>query len=126
MPPDGAVMVNAVDIFKSRRAGRASRRSSTACRFRRRSTRSSASPTRRSWTSTRSSRPTEPAQQWEAQWPTVQRKLRTNPLVVLSGFSTLVTRAQLTREGRTVHFHLAVSHDETLRLLAMASHMLGG
>ena len=54
----------------------------------------------------------------------MQRKLRTNPLVVLSGFSTLVTRAQMEREGRIVHLHLAVSHDETLRLLALASHFM--
>ena len=65
-----------------------------------------------------------PAQQWEAQWPTVQRKLRTHPLLVLSGFSTLVTRAQLEREGAVVRLHLAVSHDETLRLLALASHFM--
>ena len=67
-----------------------------------------------------------PAGQWETQWPTVQRKLRTNPLLVLSGFSPLVTRARLEREGRTVRLHLAVSRDETLRLLAMASHFLTG
>ena len=56
----------------------------------------------------------------------MQRKLRTNPLLVLSGFSPLVTRARLEREGRTVRLHLAVSHDETLRLLGMASHFLTG
>ena len=56
----------------------------------------------------------------------MQRKLRTNPLLVLSGFSPLVTRARLEREGRTVRLHLAVSRDETLRLLAMASHFLTG
>jgi hypothetical protein len=56
----------------------------------------------------------------------VQRKLRTHPLLVLSGFSSLVTRAQLTREERTVRLHLAVSHDETMRLLAMASRFLTG
>ncbi len=56
----------------------------------------------------------------------MQRKLRTHPLLVLSGFSSLVTRAQLERDGRTVRLHLAVSRDETLRLLAMASHFLTG
>jgi hypothetical protein len=67
-----------------------------------------------------------PAQQWETSWPTLQRKLRTHPLLVLSGFSSLMTRAQLDREGRSVHLHIAVSHDETLRLLAMAAHFLNG
>ena len=65
-----------------------------------------------------------PAQQWETNWPTLQRKLRTHPLLVLSGFSALVTRAQLDRDGRAVHLRLLVSHDETLRLLAMAAHFL--
>ena len=64
------------------------------------------------------------AQQWETQWPTLQRKLRTHPLLVLTGFSTLVTRAQLEREGRVVRLHLAVTHDETLRLLTMAQSLL--
>jgi hypothetical protein len=67
-----------------------------------------------------------PAQQWETQWPIVKRRLRTHPLLVLTGFSSLVTRAQLDRQGRSVHLHLTVTHDETLRLLAMAAHFLSG
>jgi hypothetical protein len=124
MPPDGAVMLNAVDIFKSRAPDPGappllygmpvpasinavigvgdSPALDVVAEFK-----------------------TEaPAQQWEAQWPAVQRKLRTNPLVVLSGFSTLVTRAQVEREGRAIHLHLAVSRDETLRLLALATHFM--
>jgi hypothetical protein len=126
MPPDGAVMINAVDIFKSRAPAPGEPPVlygmpvpaainavigiadapflDVVAQFK-----------------------TEaPAQQWEANWPTVQRKLRTHPLLVLSGFSALVTRAQLERDGRQVRLHLAVSHDETLRLLAMASHFLTG
>jgi len=67
-----------------------------------------------------------PAQQWETQWPMLQRKLRTHPLLVLSGFSPLVMRAQLERQGQSIRLHLAVSRDETMRLLAMASHLLAG
>jgi hypothetical protein len=126
MPPDGAVMVNAVDMLKSRAPAPGeppllygmplpavinavvgiadAPYLDIVAEFK-----------------------TEaPAGQWETQWPTVQRKLRTNPLLVLSGFSPLVTRARLEREGRTVRLHLAVSRDETLRLLAMASHFLTG
>jgi hypothetical protein len=126
MPPDGAVMVNAIDIFKSRAPAPGEPPIlygmpvpaavnavigiadapflDVAAEF----------------------KTDEPAQKWETQWPTVQRKLRTHPLVVLSGFSSLVTRAQLTREERTVRLHLAVSHDETLRLLGMAARFLTG
>jgi len=126
MPPDGAVMINAVDIFKSRAPAPGEPPVlygmpvpaainavigiadapflDVVAQFK-----------------------TEaPAQQWEANWPTMQRKLRTHPLLVLSGFSALVTRAQVERDGRQVRLHLAVSHDETLRLLAMASHFLTG
>ena len=126
MPPDGAVMINAVDVLKSRAptpgeppilygmpaAGgdqRGHRRRRRAVRRRR-----------------------GPVQDRRARaavggsWPTVQRKLRTHPLLVLSGFSPLVARAQLDRDGRAVRLHLAVSRDETLRLLAMAAHFMTG
>jgi len=126
MPPDGAVMINAVDVFKSRSpspgeppvlygmpvpaainavVGIADAPFlDVVAQF----------------------KSEAPARQWEQQWPTVQRKLRTHPLLVLSGFSPLVTRAQLDRDGQAVRLHLAVSHDETLRLLAMAAHFLTG
>jgi hypothetical protein len=126
MPPDGAVMINAVDILKSRAPtpgeppilyGMPLPAAINAvigvadapyidlvAQF----------------------KTDAPAQQWEASWPTVQRKLRTHPLLVLTGFSSLVTRAQLERDGRTVRLHLAVSRDETLRLLAMAAHFMTG
>ena len=126
MPPDGAVMVNAVDMFKSRAPAPGEPPVLYGMPI----------PAAINAVIGIADAPyldviaefktDAPAQQWEAQWPTVQRKLRTHPLLVLSGFSTLVTRAQLEREGRAVRLHLAVSHDETLRLLAMASHFLTG
>jgi len=124
MPPDGAVMVNAVDIFKSRAPAPdeppvlygmpipASVNAVIAI---------ADSP---SLDFVAEFKTEAPARQWETQWPTLQRKLRTHPLLVLSGFSTLVTRAKIEREGRAVRLHLAVSRDETLRLLAMASHFM--
>jgi hypothetical protein len=68
----------------------------------------------------------EPARHWESEWPAVLGALRTNPYLVLGGFSPLLSRATLTREGRVVHLHLAATHDETLRLLALALRLLGG
>ena len=67
-----------------------------------------------------------PARHWEDEWPTLQRKLRGNPLVMLGGFSPLIERVSLTRDGKVVHVHLSASHDEATRLLALALHMLGG
>ena len=68
----------------------------------------------------------EPAQHWETEWPTLQHKLSTNPFVVLGGFSPLLSHATLTRDGHTVHVHLSATHEETQRLLALALHMIGG
>ena len=67
-----------------------------------------------------------PARHWETQWPVLQRKWRSHPYVVLSGFSALVGRATLTREGSSVRLHLSVSRDETLRLLTLALQVLVG
>ena len=54
----------------------------------------------------------------------LQRKLRTHPYAILTGFSSLVSRATLTREGNTVRLHLTVTHDETVRLLTLALQIL--
>jgi hypothetical protein len=68
----------------------------------------------------------QPAQHWETEWPALQHKLSTNPLVLLGGFSPLLSHATLTRDGHAVHVHLSATHEETLRLLALALHMIGG
>ncbi len=68
----------------------------------------------------------EPARHWEAEWPTIERKLATNPLVMLTGFSSLVSHATLTHDGHTVRVHLSATHEEALRLLGVALHFLGG
>jgi len=68
----------------------------------------------------------EPAQHWETAWPALQHKLSSNPLVLLGGFSPLLSHATLTRDGHTVHLHLSATHEETQRLLALALHLLGG
>jgi hypothetical protein len=126
MPPDGAVMINAVDVLKSRAPtpgeppilyGMPLPAAINAV----------IGVADAPYVDVVAQFKTDaPAQQWEASWPTVQRKLRTHPLLVLSGFSPLVARAQLDRDGRTVRLHLAVSRDETLRLLTMAAHFMTG
>ena len=68
----------------------------------------------------------EPARHWETEWPTIVHKVSVNPLVLLGGFTPLLSHATLTRDGRAIHVHLAATHDETQRLLALALHMLGG
>lgn len=64
------------------------------------------------------------ARHWEAQWPMLQRKWRTNPYVMGGGFSPIVMRAKLEREGKRIRVHLSVTHDETQRLLAIAQTVL--
>jgi len=124
MPPDGAVMVNAVDMFKSRAPGPGEAPELYGMPIPAAINAVISIADTPSLDLTAEFKTDAPAEQWEKQWPTMQRKLRTHPLLVLSGFSTLVTRAQLEREGRVVRLHIAVSHDETLRLLAMGSHFL--
>jgi hypothetical protein len=64
------------------------------------------------------------ALRWEERWPALQRQLRTNPYAILTGFSALVSRATLTREGTTVRLHVAATRDEALRLLSLAVQFL--
>jgi hypothetical protein len=68
----------------------------------------------------------EPARHWETEWPTIIHKISVNPLVLLGGFTPLLAHATLTRDARTIHVHLAATHDEAQRLLTLALHMLGG
>lgn len=64
------------------------------------------------------------ARHWEETWPVLQRKLRTNPYVVLGGMSSLVSRLTSTREGATVKLRLTATQDETVRLLQVAASAL--
>jgi hypothetical protein len=66
------------------------------------------------------------ARRWEAAWPVLQRKLRTNPYVVLGGFAAIVGRVTLVREGSTAKLRLSATEEETLRILQMAASALGG
>ena len=126
MPPDGALMVSAVDIFKTANAGglppvlygmEVPAAVSAVVGFDDDNTFLDVEGAFLA---------DEPAQHWETEWPTLQHKLSTNPLVLLGGFSPLLSHATLTRDGHAVHLHLSATHEETLRLLALALHMLGG
>ncbi len=66
------------------------------------------------------------ARRWEATWPVLQRKLRTNPYVVLGGLSPLVARLTSTREGSAVRLRLTATEEETVRLLQVAAAALPG
>jgi hypothetical protein len=64
------------------------------------------------------------ARHWEETWPGLQRKLRTNPYVVLGGMSSLVSRLTSAREGASVKLRLTATQDETVRLLQVAASAL--
>jgi hypothetical protein len=66
------------------------------------------------------------ARRWEETWPELQRKLRSNPYVVLGGLTPLVARLTSTREGNAVRLRLTATPDETVRLLQLAATVLPG
>ena len=66
------------------------------------------------------------ARRWEATWPTLKSKLRSNPYVVLGGLSSLVARLTSTREGSSVILRLTATEEETVRLLQVAATALPG
>jgi hypothetical protein len=61
------------------------------------------------------------AQRWEDGWPAFLRKLRSNPYVVVGGFSRILTGATSTREGKVVKLRLTATTEETARLLRLAA-----
>ena len=66
------------------------------------------------------------ADRWERDLPAWKRKVVTNPAVFLSGFSSLVGRAQITREGTTLQTRIEVSTSELQRLLNLAANLTRG
>jgi hypothetical protein len=66
------------------------------------------------------------ARGWETTWPVLQRKLRTNPYLVLGGFSAIVGRVTSAREGAVVRLRVTSTTEETVRLLQLAGSALGG
>jgi hypothetical protein len=64
------------------------------------------------------------AGRWEQMWPVLQRRLRSNPYVVLGGLSPLVGRLTSERDGADVRVRLTASQEETVRLLQVAASAL--
>ena len=63
------------------------------------------------------------ADKWESQLPAWKRKIITNPVVILSGFSSIIGRAETTREGNTLQVRVEVSTAELQRLLNVAANL---
>ncbi len=63
------------------------------------------------------------ADRWERDLPTWRRRIATNPAVFLSGFASLVSRAQFTREGNALQTRIEVSTAELQRLLNLAANL---
>jgi hypothetical protein len=66
------------------------------------------------------------ARRWEATFPLLKSKLRSNPYVVLGGLSPLVARLTSTREGSEVRLRVTATEEETVRLLQVAASALPG
>ena len=65
------------------------------------------------------------ARHWERDWPALHQRLNTNPYVMLTGFSALVGRAELSRVDTTIHLHETATDAETLRLLQIVARFMG-
>jgi hypothetical protein len=64
---------------------------------------------------------TADADQWEREVPILKRRFLGNPIVLLSGFSSLVGRAELSRDGNTLQLRADTTSDELRRLLNIAT-----
>ncbi|HSS37967.1 MAG TPA: hypothetical protein VLT58_04300 [Polyangia bacterium] len=124
MPPDGDVLMSAVDIFKAR-GGEAPRIYGMELPAAARAVAGMVGD--ESFLDVTATFATEAdARHWEAEWPNVRDRLRGNPLVILGGFSPLLGRISLDRDGAAVRVHLTATHDEVLRLMGVALRFLGG
>jgi hypothetical protein len=66
---------------------------------------------------------TAEADRWERDLPAWRRRIATNPAIFLSGFSSLIGRAELTREGNTLQTRIEISTAELQRLLNLAANL---
>jgi hypothetical protein len=125
MPPDGDVMMSAADIFKSR-DGRAPEVYGMEVPAAARAVAGLQDDGEGFLDLNADFAEESQARHWESEWPTIRARLRGNPLVILGGFSSLLGRLTLERDGRGVHIHLTVTHEELLRLMGVAVRLLGG
>jgi hypothetical protein len=133
MPPNGIAMVSAVDILKSKR-GRGSQGNDVGqvlflgveIEIPRVITAVLGSDPEPFVDVTAEYATDEEAQRTEAAWPELQRKLRTNPYVVLGGFSAVIGRVTLQREGNSIHLKETATSTEALRIFQMIAQAFGG
>jgi len=59
------------------------------------------------------------ARAWETQWPALRRKVLSNPLVVLTGFSGLLGRVTVARAGASIHIRVDATELELVRILQL-------
>ncbi|HET6146021.1 MAG TPA: hypothetical protein VFH68_00695 [Polyangia bacterium] len=123
MPPDAVALLSAIDIFSARSLSRAA----TILGL----------PVPKVLTAAIGTEPSPfvdvkaemadeaQARRWEAEWPALHQRLKTNPYVLLTGFGALVARAELERNQSQIHLRQTATEAETLRLLQLAARLLG-
>lgn len=63
------------------------------------------------------------AEHWEQDLPGWRRQLLSNPIVLISGFSALIRRAAISREGSTLELRVDATVEEMQRLLNVAANL---
>ena len=63
------------------------------------------------------------ADRWERDLPAWKRRIVTNPIVILAGFSSLVGRAEISREDSTLQTRIELSTAELQRLLSVIANL---
>jgi hypothetical protein len=63
------------------------------------------------------------AERWEQDLPAWRRQLLVNPLVLVSGFSPLIRRAQVSRDGTNLELRVELTVEEMQRLLTVVSNL---
>lgn len=63
------------------------------------------------------------ADRWERDLPGWKRKLATHPIVILSGFSPLISRADISRDDETLRTRIELSPAELQRLLNVVANL---
>jgi len=64
------------------------------------------------------------ADRWERDVPAWRRKLLTNPLLIVGGFSALIARTESSREGSTLHLRAETTTEELQRLLNLTAKLV--
>ena len=63
---------------------------------------------------------------WENRWPGLKQTLLGSPLLLLSGFSSIVARTEATRDDAAFILRTTASQEEMRRVLATIANLMGG